>query len=287
MLFGTIVRGELGGRERVHAAMTEVLDELGLRRTLIKVGLEYPVGTGGSRLSEAQRQKLAIANAILKRPDILALYDATAVLDSAAETSILERLKAEFAERSLILKGSKFLYRIGANSSPLPPHPYPSPPARGRGAGVRGLGIQETPDELVIDTDCLEAKIRKKGYVSGLAAGSLLDKKTGARDAGFGLHIMDFLLGPGWRDDGYSRYKKHHGDLPKHYVEGPQICTQAKELTPQVTRGEDFVAVRLRFRFTQPAKGYKAPQSNDVDLDDRGLIYLIDRENGLDILELS
>ena len=102
VLFGTIVRGELGGRERVHAAMTEVLDELGLRRPLIKVGLEYPVGTGGSRLSEAQRQKLAIANAILKRPDILALYDATAVLDGVAETSILERLKAEFAQRSLI-----------------------------------------------------------------------------------------------------------------------------------------------------------------------------------------
>ena len=102
VLFGTIVRGELGGRERVHAAITEVLDELGLRRTLIEVGLDYSVGTGGSRLSEAQRQKLAIASALLKRPDILALYDATAVLDGAAETSILERLKVEFAERSLI-----------------------------------------------------------------------------------------------------------------------------------------------------------------------------------------
>jgi putative ABC transport system ATP-binding protein len=102
VLFGTIVRGELGGRERVHSAITEVLDELGLRRTLIEVGLGYAVGTGGSRLSEAQRQKLAIASAILKRPDILALYDATAVLDGATEAAILERLKAEFAERSLI-----------------------------------------------------------------------------------------------------------------------------------------------------------------------------------------
>jgi ABC-type multidrug transport system fused ATPase/permease subunit len=102
VLFGTIVRGELGGRERVHAAITEVLDELGLRRTLIEVGLDYSVGTGGSRLSEAQRQKLAIASALLKRPDILALYDATAVLDGGAESSILERLKVEFAKRSLI-----------------------------------------------------------------------------------------------------------------------------------------------------------------------------------------
>ena len=32
----------------------------------------------------------------------------------------------------------------------------------------------------------------------------LLDKKTKARDLGFGLHVMDFLLAPGWRDDGYT-----------------------------------------------------------------------------------
>ena len=102
VLFGTIVRGESGGRERVHAAITEVLDELDLRRTLIEVGLDYPVGTGGSRLSEAQRQKLAIAGAVLKRPDLMALNDATAVLDGATETALLDRLKAEFAGRSLV-----------------------------------------------------------------------------------------------------------------------------------------------------------------------------------------
>ena len=102
VLFGTIVRGESGSRERVHTAITEVLDELGLRRTLIAVGLDYPVGTGGSRLSEVQRQKLAIAAAVLKRPDIIALNDATAALDGATESGILERLKAEFAERSVV-----------------------------------------------------------------------------------------------------------------------------------------------------------------------------------------
>jgi hypothetical protein len=118
--------------------------------------------------------------------------------------------------------------------------------------------VHENADFVQVDTRALDAKIRKKGYVSGIAAASLLDKKTGARDLGFGLHIMDFLLGPGWRDDGYGRDPKVHGNLPKHYVEGPQICTQAKELTPEITRGKDFVAVRLKFKFTEPAKGFKA-----------------------------
>lgn len=120
------------------------------------------------------------------------------------------------------------------------------------------IQLHEADDHLQIDTDLLQAKIRKKGYVSGIAAGSLLDKKTGARDAGFGLHIMDFLLGPGWKDDGYTRDRKVHGNLPKHYVEGPQVCTQAKQLKPEVIRGERFLAVRLSYRFNKPAQGFKA-----------------------------
>src|SRR5947209_8031015 len=127
--------------------------------------------------------------------------------------------------------------------------------AEGQSAAIT---VQESADFIQIDTDAIQAKIRKKGYVSGIAAGSFLDKKTGARDLGFGLHIMDFLMAPGWRDDGYPRDRKVHGNLPKHYIEGPQICTQAKELKPEVIAGKNFVAVRLRYHFHKPAAGYKA-----------------------------
>jgi hypothetical protein len=120
------------------------------------------------------------------------------------------------------------------------------------------IQVEETKEYVQIDTDVLQARIRKTNYVSGIAQGSLLDKKTGARDLGFGLHIMDFLMAPGWRDDGYPRDAKVHGDLPKHYVEGPQICTQAKKLEPVVVKGKDFVAVSLRYTFTKAGAGYKA-----------------------------
>jgi len=120
------------------------------------------------------------------------------------------------------------------------------------------IAVTETADYIQIETDALQALIKKKGYVSGVAAGSLLDKKTGARDLGFGLHIMDFLMAPGWKDDGYPRDRKLHGNLPKHYIEGPQICTQAKKVEPEIIRGKNFVAVRMRFRFTEAAKGLKA-----------------------------
>jgi hypothetical protein len=141
------------------------------------------------------------------------------------------------------------------------------------------IKVRETDAYVQIDTDALQARINKKGYVSGIAAGSLLDKKTGARDAGFGLHIMDFLLAPGWRDDGYPRDVKVHGKLARHYVEGPQICTQARRLDPEVTRGPDFVAVRLRYRFREAGKGYRPGSLWEQTLVFRpGLRYVLSAE---------
>lgn len=125
-------------------------------------------------------------------------------------------------------------------------------------ADPKTIQIEDADAYIQIDTDALGARIRKKGYVSGVERETFVDKKTGAHDLGFGLHIMDFLMAPGWRDDGYPREAKIHGNLPKHYVEGPQICTQAKELKPEIVKGENFVAVRQRYAFTKPGKGYKA-----------------------------
>ncbi|HEX3954906.1 MAG TPA: ABC transporter transmembrane domain-containing protein [Stellaceae bacterium] len=102
ILFGTVIIGEADARERVEAVIGEVLDELELRDTVLTIGLDYAVGTGGSRLSPAQRQKVAIARAILKRPILLALDEATAVLDPAAESHILSALCQEFKGRTII-----------------------------------------------------------------------------------------------------------------------------------------------------------------------------------------
>lgn len=35
----------------------------------------------------------------------------------------------------------------------------------------------------------------------------------------------------------------------------------------------------------EPSGGYPSPQSNDIEVDDRGLVYVLDRNHGLDILE--
>lgn len=141
------------------------------------------------------------------------------------------------------------------------------------------IRVERGDSAILVETDKLQARIATKGYVSGIARGSLIEKATGAHELGSGLHIMDFLLAPGWRDDGYERSLKLHGNLPKHYVEGPQICTQARELAAEITRGEGFVAITLRFTFTQPGKGYKAGSTwEQTIVFQPGLRYVVSAE---------
>ena len=47
---------------------------------------------------------------------------------------------------------------------------------------------------IKVETGHYRASIATAGCVSGVAAGSFVDTKTGAHDLGFGLSIVDFLL---------------------------------------------------------------------------------------------
>lgn len=127
--------------------------------------------------------------------------------------------------------------------------------------------VEENEIQIDIDTPQVSATIRKTGYVSGVAGGTFLDKQTGFRDAGFGLDIADWIMEPGsdraYRDllpdEMIYRYENdYHGSHARRSIEGPQICTKARRLDPQVIRGEDFVAVTQEFRYQTAAPGHKA-----------------------------
>jgi putative ABC transport system ATP-binding protein len=102
ILFGKIAYGEADAAVRVPAVLAEVVDEMSLRQIIIDIGLDYNVGTGGSRLSFAERQKAGIARAVLKRPDLLILNEATSALDGHAQSRVIRGLSEEFAGRGII-----------------------------------------------------------------------------------------------------------------------------------------------------------------------------------------
>ena len=122
------------------------------------------------------------------------------------------------------------------------------------------LTISQSGPTIRIENSHIRAEVRTEGYVSGIAAGSFIDKSTGATDQSFGLDIVDFLLEPGWDDstepvEEYTRDPMLHGNIPKRFVELPQICTKARSVDAEIMQAKSYVAVRQWYQYQIASRG--------------------------------
>lgn len=66
-------------------------------------GLDTLVGERGARVSGGERQRLALASAILRRPELFILDEATSAVDVRTEDEILARLRAAYPRAMIVI----------------------------------------------------------------------------------------------------------------------------------------------------------------------------------------
>jgi ATP-binding cassette subfamily C protein len=95
-------------------------------------GMESTVGERGTQLSVGQRQRIAIARALVRRPKLLVLDEATASLDPDSEAAVwamMEELRGRativaISHQPAVLEVADRIYRVeGGTARELPPAP--------------------------------------------------------------------------------------------------------------------------------------------------------------------
>jgi putative ATP-binding cassette transporter len=91
-----------------YPAEADAFSDAAVRQALVDVGLESLTGqldqtdSWAQRLSGGEQQRLAVARALLIRPDWLFLDEATASLDPVSEAQVLEVLRTRLPNTTLV-----------------------------------------------------------------------------------------------------------------------------------------------------------------------------------------
>ncbi|MFT4181791.1 MAG: ABC transporter ATP-binding protein [Rhizobium sp.] len=88
VLFGRIAHQQANAPERIHSIMYDVFERLGMQDSVLSIGLDFDVGSGGKRLTNVQRQKLNLGRALLKRADYIICNRPLPALDHRVQEQI-------------------------------------------------------------------------------------------------------------------------------------------------------------------------------------------------------
>jgi putative ABC transport system ATP-binding protein len=95
VLFGRIAHQQANAPERIHQIMYEVFGRLGMHDSVLSIGLDFDVGSGGKRLTNVQRQKLNLSRALLKRADYIICNRPLPALDRRVQDQIARAILGE------------------------------------------------------------------------------------------------------------------------------------------------------------------------------------------------
>ncbi len=103
LVFGTLKAEQDTALGELRERVTKALAENGLLDTVMEIGLDFAVGSKGDRLSGGQRQKIAIARALLKETAVVILDEATASLDNTSQARIQDYIETRLRGRQTVV----------------------------------------------------------------------------------------------------------------------------------------------------------------------------------------
>jgi len=102
ILFGRAAYGQANAQEKLGKLIETLIEELDLKDQVLDVGLDYKVGVGGARLSSEQRQKITLARALIKQPDILVVNEALTRFNSSFASMLKQNILERMAGRTVV-----------------------------------------------------------------------------------------------------------------------------------------------------------------------------------------
>ncbi len=103
ILFGKVDVGIANARDRVAEAMGAVVEELGLRHTIERIGLGHQVGMGGRLLTAQQRVGVDLMRNLVKKPAILVVDGAFAAFPPTVQRNLRQFLVEQSRQRGMTL----------------------------------------------------------------------------------------------------------------------------------------------------------------------------------------
>jgi ABC-type bacteriocin/lantibiotic exporter with double-glycine peptidase domain len=118
LLSGTVMDNlRYGDRDASEADVRRAARVAGIHADLMRLpaGYESAIGESGAALSEGQKQRLSIARALVKDPDILILDEPTAALDGLTEQSLFEALPEPTRGKTLFIVAHRLSTVVNAD----------------------------------------------------------------------------------------------------------------------------------------------------------------------------
>ena len=119
ILFNDTIRNNIiqGNENATDADIAKAIKSSNLEDLISKLdhGLDTYVGENGVKLSGGEKQRLSIARALIKNPDILILDEATASLDSESEKKVHAAIDNLIIDRTVIIIAHRLSTIVNAN----------------------------------------------------------------------------------------------------------------------------------------------------------------------------